>query len=80
MDPPHIIPLAEQALALLQELEPLTGHDKYVFPSARCQSRPLPDNGVRTALRSLGDDNQTMTAHGFRAMARTLFDHDTRQI
>ncbi|QFT56302.1 hypothetical protein [Microbulbifer sp. THAF38] len=76
----HIIPLAEQALALLQELEPLTGHGKYIFPSARGQSRPLSDNGVRTVLRLLGYDNETMIAHGFRAMARTLIDHDTRQI
>ncbi|WP_020414619.1 tyrosine-type recombinase/integrase [Microbulbifer variabilis] len=74
MGQPHIIPLAEQSLALLQELEPLTGRGKYVFPSARGQSRPLSDAGVRTALRSLGYDNETMTAHGFRAMARTLLD------
>ncbi|MFI2811331.1 tyrosine-type recombinase/integrase [Microbulbifer sp. JSM ZJ756] len=71
---PHIIPLAEQSLALLRELKPLTGHGRYVFPSARGGSRPLSDNGVRTALRSLGYDNETMTAHGFRAMARTLLD------
>ncbi|WP_445362463.1 tyrosine-type recombinase/integrase [Microbulbifer sp. ANSA003] len=74
MGQPHIIPLAEQSLAILRELEPLTGRGKYVFPSARGQSRPLSDNGVRTALRSLGYDNETMTAHGFRAMARTLLD------
>ena len=74
MGEPHIIPLAEQSLTLLRELEPLTGHGRYVFPSARGFSRPLSDNGVRTALRSLGYDNETMTAHGFRAMARTLLD------
>ncbi|WP_444919997.1 hypothetical protein ACJJID_13940 [Microbulbifer sp. CnH-101-G] len=44
------------------------------------QSRPLSDTGVRTALRSLIYDSETMTARDFRAMARTLFDHDTRQI
>ncbi|WHI51944.1 hypothetical protein P3339_03705 [Microbulbifer sp. MLAF003] len=80
MGQPHIIPLAEQAIALLQELEPLTGHGKYVFPSALGQSRPLSDNGVKTALRSLDYDNETMTAPGFRAMARTPLDRDTRQI
>ena len=74
MGAPHIIPLAEQSLALLRELESLTGRGTYVFPSARGRSRPLSDNGVRTALRSLGYDNETMTAHGFRAMARTLLD------
>ena len=74
MGEPHIIPLAEQSLELLRDLEPLTGRGKYVFPSARGMSRPLSDNGVRTALRSLGYDSETMTAHGFRAMARTLLD------
>jgi len=71
---PHIIPLASQALEILKELEPLTGNGLYVFPSARGRSRPLSDNGVRTAIRSLGYDNETMTPHGFRAMARTLLD------
>lgn len=70
----HIIPLSKQARAILEELHPLTGHLKYVFPSPRGQSRPLSENGVRTALRALGYDNDTLTPHGFRAMARTLLD------
>lgn len=70
----HIIPLSKQARAVLEELHPLTGHLKYVFPSPRGQSRPLSENGVRTALRALGYDNDTLTPHGFRAMARTLLD------
>lgn len=71
---PHIIPLSKQALAILNDMQLRTGHGKYVFPSARGQSRPLSDNGVRTALRSLGYTNDQMTPHGFRAMARTLLD------
>ncbi|HTF94717.1 MAG TPA: integrase arm-type DNA-binding domain-containing protein [Cellvibrio sp.] len=71
---PHIIPLSTQALTILSELRPLTGRGKYVFPSARGASRPLSDNGVRTALRSLGYANEEMTVHGFRATARTLLD------
>jgi len=71
---PHIIPLSKQALVILEELAEGPKRGIYVFPSARGASRPLSDNGVRTALRSLGYDNQTMTPHGFRAMARTLLD------
>jgi len=71
---PHIVPLCKQAIAILKELQLLTGRGKYVFPSARGASRPLSDNGVRTALRTLGYDNDTMTPHGFRATARTLLD------
>jgi integrase len=51
-----------------------TGRDKYVFPSARGASRPLSENGVRTALRTMGYTNEQITPHGFRAMARTLLD------
>jgi len=70
----HIVPLCRQSLDILKALEPLTGRFKYVFPSARGASRPLSENGVRTALRTLGYGNDQMTPHGFRAMARTLLD------
>jgi len=76
MGQPHIVPLSTQAVALLRELERLTGRGRYVFPSARGASRCLSENGVRTALRTIGYDNDTMTPHGFRAMARTLLDEE----
>lgn len=71
---PHIVPLSDQAIALLLSLEPITGRGRYVFPSARGASRCLSENGVRSALRTLGYDNDTVTPHGFRAMARTILD------
>jgi integrase len=74
MKQPHIVPLSSQALNLLRELQRLTGRGKYVFPSARGASRPLSENGVRTALRTMGYTNDKMTPHGFRAMARTIMD------
>ena len=70
----HIVPLPSQAIEILRELQPITGRGKYVFPSARGASRPLSENGVRTALRTLGYTNDQLTPHGFRAMARTLLD------
>jgi integrase len=70
----HVVPLPSQALEILRDLEPLTGRGKYVFPSTRGASRPLSENGVRTALRTLGYSNEQLTPHGFRAMARTLLD------
>ncbi|WP_342451183.1 tyrosine-type recombinase/integrase [Piscinibacter koreensis] len=69
---PHAVPLPHQAVAILRELQRLTGHVKYVFPSALGNARPMSDNTVNTALRRLGYDKETATAHGFRAMARTL--------
>jgi len=74
MDMPHVVPLSRQALAQLEELHLLTGRGRYVFPSARGASRCLSENTVRIALRTMGYDKETMTAHGFRAMARTILD------
>ncbi|SDK51624.1 tyrosine-type recombinase/integrase [Microbulbifer yueqingensis] len=71
---PHIIPLAHQAVAILRELEPLTGRFRFVFPSPKGASRCMSENAVRTALRNMGYGNDTITPHGFRAMARTLLD------
>lgn len=78
MRSPHIVPLPEQAIKLLKEIQPYTGRGKYVFPSARGASRCLSENGVRTALRDLGYSNETVTPHGFRATARTLLDEVLR--
>jgi len=69
---PHLVPLALQARAILEELRPLTGHGQYVFPSLLTGERCMSENTVRAALRRLGYTNDDMTAHGFRAMARTM--------
>jgi integrase len=68
----HIVPLSSQALAVLRELHPVTGSGRYVFPSARTAERPMSENTVNAALRSLGYTKEQMTGHGFRGMASTL--------
>ena len=68
----HIVPLSTQAIGILQAIKPLTGGGQYVFPSSRGDGRPMSDNTIRTALKSLGYDSDTMTAHGFRTTASTL--------
>ncbi|MBN8502034.1 MAG: integrase arm-type DNA-binding domain-containing protein [Sphingomonadales bacterium] len=71
---PHIVPLSSQAVAILRELQPLTGRGEYVFPSGRGGGRPMSEAAVLAALRRMGIDGDTMTGHGFRAMARTMLD------
>jgi len=70
----HIIPLSRQAVEILQELHPLNGHGKYVFPSTRSSSRCMSDNTINAAFRRMGFDSETICGHGFRATARTLLD------
>ena len=70
----HSVPLAHQTLITLDELEPLTGGERYVFPANRGRGRPMSENTVNAALRRLGYSKDEVTAHGFRATARTLLD------
>lgn len=67
----HVVPLSEQAVAILSELESLTGRGRYCFPSLQTSGRPMSENTINAALRRLGYDKDTMTGHGFRAMAST---------
>lgn len=67
----HVVPLAAQSVAILQELHPLTGRGRFCFPSLRSPGAPMSENTVNAALRALGFDKDTMTGHGFRAMAST---------
>ncbi len=66
MDRDHIVPLSRQALEVLKRVEPITGHFMYVFPNERSRTRAMSDNGIRSALRTLGYTNQDMTPHGFK--------------
>ncbi len=71
----HLVPLARQAVAILEDLRPLTGHlpGGWVFPSARSALRPLSAEAFNAAYRRMGIDTRSeITAHGWRAVARTL--------
>jgi len=70
--PPHLVPLAKQAVEILRGLHAVTGHGRYVLPALTTGERCMSENTVRSALRRLGYANDDMTAHGFRAMARTM--------
>jgi len=70
--PPHIVPLAPQAVAILRELQPLTSRSRYVFPSPLTNDKPMSDNAVLAALRRMGFAKEEVTGHGFRATVRTI--------
>jgi integrase len=68
---PHFVPMPSQAVTLLKELHPYTGHGMYVFHGERQHDRPISDNSVRTALYSLGYGKE-QSWHGFRSSGRTM--------
>lgn len=68
----HVVPLARQAITILENLHPLTGKGRYLFPGLRTPTRPMSENTVNAALRRLGYTQNQLTGHGFRSMASTL--------
>ena len=68
---PHRVPLSRQAVAIIRDLQAITGGGRWLFPSVRTTARPMSENTLNAALRRLGYSSDQMTAHGFRAMAST---------
>ena len=73
---PHIVPLSRQLIDVIDQLRNLTGHQRWLFPSPRNDGRPMSENGIRVALRTMGYGNEDMTAHGFRSMASTILNEN----
>jgi integrase len=67
----HRVPLARQAVAILEELREITGSGRWLFPSVRSSARPISENTLNAALRRLGYGTEEMCVHGFRGMAST---------
>jgi integrase len=68
----HVVPLATQAVRILEELRAHAGEGhRLLFPSLLSKERPISDNTLNAALRRLGFAGDEMVAHGFRAMAST---------
>lgn len=70
MHTPHIVPLSEQAVAILKRIKEISGDHELVFPGDHNPYRPMCENTVNKALRMMGYDTKTdVCGHGFRAMA-----------
>lgn len=69
----HLVPLSKQAVEILRELHPLSGHGNYVFQGGHSPKKPMSESALNAALKRMGYDTKTqITGHGFRAMARTI--------
>ena len=71
MRTPHIIPLATQAIEVLEMLRPLTGASELLFPGDRNAEKPMSNNTILQALKRMGYQGR-MTGHGFRGLASTI--------
>jgi integrase len=69
---PHRVPLSPRALAIIRDLQTITGTGRFLFPSVRSAKRPMSENTINAALRRLGFKRDEMTAHGFRSAASSI--------
>lgn len=70
MATPHLVPLSRQTLEVLEQVRALTGEFELLFVGDRKHWRPMSENTMAKALRTMGYDTQTeLSGHGFRAMA-----------
>jgi len=67
----HKIPLSDEAIKIIKEIEPYTIDNPYVFSSPLSRFKPLSDNTINKALKQIGFHDE-IVAHGFRAMFSTL--------
>lgn len=67
----HVVPLSDQAVALVEAMQPLSGHRELVFPSPFYPSKPLSENTFNSAMARMGY-KYLATAHGFRALFSTV--------
>ena len=68
---PHIVPLAQQTIEVLQLLQTLSGMSKYLFPGQGPKNPTMSDGTIGKALEGMGYKGE-MTGHGFRGIASTI--------
>ncbi|MDC0947957.1 tyrosine-type recombinase/integrase [Gammaproteobacteria bacterium] len=81
MNSEHLVPLSAQAIAVLNDLRPVSGQYRLLFPSERNREKPMSDNTMRLAMFRMGydglsDGKARATPHGFRANATSILNEN----
>lgn len=68
---PHKVPLSRQAVSLLKQLQPITGHYPLVFIGRNDQRKPISKESINQVIELLGYKGR-LTGHGFRHTMSTI--------
>lgn len=71
---PHIVPLSRQAIAILRDVQELTGHGEVIFPGRSDMSKPMNAGTLNNAIKLMGYGGR-LTPHGLRHLLSTVL-HD----
>jgi integrase len=75
---PHVVPLAPQAVEIMEEIRRITGPTGFMFPSLRTPDKSISEGTLKAALANIGYTSDVQTPHGFRTTASTLL-HRSRK-
>lgn len=67
----HIVPLSMQAVALLRELQTLSGGQRFLFPNLRSPKRCMTSTTINRSLERMGYAGK-FSGHGFRSTASSM--------
>ncbi|MDH2998664.1 preprotein translocase [Pasteurellaceae bacterium LFhippo2] len=70
---PHTVPLSSQLLKILEEMHPITGMNKFVFPHYSLPNQSMSKETITNALRKIGYKG-IQDSHGLRSIARTYLE------
>lgn len=68
---PHCVPLSDQAIAIMEQLKPITGHYQFIFPGRIHHSKPMSEMAMNVLIRRIGYAGR-VTGHGFRHTMSTI--------
>ena len=68
----HYVPLSDQSVVVLREIQRFSGQSRLVFPSIRSEERPISENAMNSALQRMGVTPAEHTPHGFRSSFSTI--------
>lgn len=68
----HYLPLSNDIINYLKELYLITGTNEYLFPNQQYKNKCMSENTVNNAIRKMGFTNEQQTAHGMRAIFKTV--------
>lgn len=68
---PHCVPLSEQAMAILTQIQPITSRYQFIFPGRIQHSKPMSEMAMNVLIRRIGYSGR-VTGHGFRHTMSTI--------
>lgn len=67
----HVVPMSDQVISLLRQIQPISGDYQYIFPSRTNHKKHLSEMAINTMIGRMGYRGRA-TGHGFRHTMSTI--------